>query len=132
MALGGRVLVVDDVAGSREALAEDLRGELEVTQAGSFEEALTLLDQLDDLRAVVTDLSLGARDGLELLEAVQNKQPSAARILVSSSVVRALEGHILALGTVHGILWWPRERGALRTALREMLGPGGALTGQQN
>lgn len=78
-----RVLVVEDQAGEREALSRMLRVEgYEVRAARDVDEALSLL--AEPIAAVVSDLRMGPRSGLELLKAWKAVRPRTPFILVTA------------------------------------------------
>lgn len=55
----------------------------EVTQAESGEQAVSLLKELGDLFAVVSDLEMGGMSGVELLQTVRNMRSQTFRVLMS-------------------------------------------------
>ena len=64
-----KVLVVEDETSIREMIALNLRRTgLEVLEAGSAEEGLTLLEQAPDCSAAILDVMLPGIDGFELME----------------------------------------------------------------
>ena len=78
------VLVVDDERAVRYALTEVLRGEGHtVVSAASGAEALDLLAQ-HEVAMVVTDLAMPGMDGLALLAAVRQRDPSLPVVLVTA------------------------------------------------
>jgi DNA-binding response OmpR family regulator len=78
-----RVLLVDDEASLRDALAEMLTYEgFRATQAGSVNEALDAFEPFA-FDAVVTDLRLPDGSGLELLERLRARDPQFAAIVTS-------------------------------------------------
>lgn len=80
---GHRLLVVDDDADVRRALAEVLRaGGYECDQAASADEALLYL-QKQTYTCVLTDLVMPERTGIELLRDIIANYPDVAVILVS-------------------------------------------------
>lgn len=82
-----RLLVVDDHPGFRRALGEVLRGALAsgavIAEASSAEEALALLSAEDDWQAVLMDLSLPGRSGLELLREIKRLRPALPVLVLS-------------------------------------------------
>jgi DNA-binding response OmpR family regulator len=80
---GARVLVVDDDA-AVAALAATIAADAghTVTVAGSVEEALALAGA-QRFDVVVTDVVLGARDGLDLAEALSAIQPAIRFVFMS-------------------------------------------------
>lgn len=94
-----RVLIVDDHPVVRSGVAALLAttGELDVVgQAGSVDEALTLLESLE-VDVVVTDLRLGeGRDGVDLTRAVRSGGAGPAVLILTTydddaDIVRAVE-----------------------------------------
>ncbi|MCE9605841.1 MAG: sigma-54 dependent transcriptional regulator [Planctomycetia bacterium] len=78
-----RILVVEDGPGEREALARVLKLEgYEVLTAHNPDHALTLLDEPVSL--VVTDLKMGARNGLDLMRTWRGRRPSTPFIVVTA------------------------------------------------
>ena len=78
----GRVLVVDDEPGVLFTLKEVLvdRGHEAITAAGG-REALT---RLEGVEAVITDLSMPGMDGLELLQALRERDASLPVVLLTA------------------------------------------------
>ncbi|MEK9502088.1 sigma-54-dependent transcriptional regulator [Gaopeijia maritima] len=83
--MNGRILVVDDEEGLREALAEKLRHSGHAVEtAASAEEALAGLSRIrPDL--IVTDLMMPGLTGLELLEKVQESLPSVGVVVMTGN-----------------------------------------------
>ncbi len=80
----GRVLLVDDVPGMCEALAEALRGRgWEVVWCTSAREALEVL-RANDVDVVVTDLVLKGMNGLELCERIAESRPDVPAIVITA------------------------------------------------
>ncbi len=78
----GKVLLVDDEEGSREAMAEWLTREgFDVIAAADGESATELM--FEGVAAVVTDLQMPGVDGLELLRRAKEKAPHSVVILVT-------------------------------------------------
>ncbi|MGF1464910.1 MAG: sigma-54-dependent transcriptional regulator [Sandaracinaceae bacterium] len=80
----GRILVVDDEANAREALAALLSDEgYEIQTAADGAEALGLLEPFDP-EVVLTDLKMPKVDGLELLERGKRAAPNAAFLVMTA------------------------------------------------
>ncbi|HEX6243681.1 MAG TPA: sigma-54 dependent transcriptional regulator, partial [Polyangiales bacterium] len=89
----GRVLVVDDEANARNALAELLRDEGYVTEvAADGQHALRVLETFD-ADVVLTDLKMPVMDGLKLLELGRARLPHAAFVVMTAfgSIETAVE-----------------------------------------
>jgi len=88
-----RILVVEDDADLREALAETLElSDFEVLQVASGEAALALLaEQYVDM--VVSDVNMGGMDGLELLKAIRQQYPQLPVLLITAhgSIAKSVE-----------------------------------------
>ncbi len=124
-----RVLLVDDNPSLLLLLAEDLRLQCEVLEAGSYAQALPLLEGGVD--AVVTDYDLGdAQSGLDLLRDARTRAPAAARLLITGSRSSAQFEGAVADGLVQALLWKPLGSGALHEAMTRLLGcaPEGTAT----
>jgi DNA-binding NtrC family response regulator len=80
----GRVLVVDDEANARNALAELLRDEGYITEvAGDGQHALRALESFD-ADVVLTDLKMPVMDGLKLLELAKPRAPHTAFVVMTA------------------------------------------------
>jgi DNA-binding NtrC family response regulator len=78
-----RILIVDDEASIRFSIAELLSSEHSVTEAAHAPAALELLDaQPFDL--VISDLSMPAMTGMQLLEEVRARHPNVAFVLMTA------------------------------------------------
>ena len=89
----GRVLVVDDEANARNALAELLRDEGYITEvAADGRHALRVLESFE-ADVVLTDLKMPVMDGLKLLELGRQRLPHAAFVVMTAfgSIETAVE-----------------------------------------
>ncbi len=89
----GRILVVDDHASAREAMADILRcAGHEVRSASSAVEALRRLEK-DAFDVILTDLQMPGMDGLELLRVLNERggEAQVAMITAHASVASAVE-----------------------------------------
>lgn len=96
-----RVLLVEDDSLLARSLERTLSEHMEVRAASSAEQALVALRQ-EDFDLIVTDLQLGARDGLWLLGEARRIRPAARRVLMSASDVDA--GALAASGLAHAFV----------------------------
>lgn len=79
-----KILVVDDEAHARHALAMILASFADVIVAASAIDALARLAQ-EPCDVVLTDYRMSGEDGCWLLEAVRAKHPRAKRLLMSGN-----------------------------------------------
>ncbi|MGD8353631.1 MAG: sigma-54 dependent transcriptional regulator [Pseudomonadota bacterium] len=78
-----KVLVVDDQASVCFVLQDLLeRKGYRVTTAGSFDEALPVVEG-DDLGAVITDLKMPGKSGMDLLTFIRRKRPEVPVIMIT-------------------------------------------------
>ncbi len=77
-----RILVVDDDASMRDAIAQALGADYDVLVAESAEHALTLLDATPDV--VLSDVRMPGLGGIELLGLLRSRAPSVDVILMSA------------------------------------------------
>ena len=121
----GRILVVDDEANAREALAELLADEgYEVQTAADGQKALHALTQFDP-DVVLTDLKMPNIDGIELLEQARPILPHATFVVMTAfgtidtaveAIKRGAESYLtkpVDLGALSAIIGRAIERSAL-------------------
>ena len=84
----GRILVVDDEADIREALEMVLRYEkYVVASAPDGDRALAAIEK-DPPDAVLLDVKMPGRDGLEILEEIRRRRPGLPVIMISGHADR--------------------------------------------
>lgn len=116
----GRILIVDDEVNIRTGLRDVLvRDGHTVTEAGSGQEALTLLESFD-CDAAVVDIRMSGMSGIELLEVIRARWPHVAVIMLTGH--GALESAMAAVKEgAHDYLLKPARpetiRGTLTTAI---------------
>ncbi len=113
------VLVVDDEE-VREALSAALRDQYFVYTAENADEALDIMKRTH-VDALVTELRLPDRTGLDLAEIVRRNYPHIAIAVISEYVPEPIEHRLWMIGCAR-CLRKPVDIGILREALREMLG----------
>lgn len=81
----GLILLVDDNHSLRKSIRKDLtaRG-YRVIEAESAEEALPLIDAIDGLQTLVTDIMMTGQTGLELAEAATQIRPDLKVVLMTA------------------------------------------------
>jgi DNA-binding NarL/FixJ family response regulator len=96
------VLLIDDHQLVLEALAELINRKVEtlkVFKASAKEEALQMLNSLQDLGAVICDLNFGGKlEGFSILRQVIENNPSLPCVVLSMHSEEALIGKALSLG----------------------------------
>ncbi len=96
------ILVVDDTAYSREALALALMSiqGVAVRTAGSMLEAIKILDGKDGVHALCTDLNMPFGDGFQLIEQVRSdiRYSRIPIVVISANTDEATPARVKALG----------------------------------
>ncbi|HKM58649.1 MAG TPA: sigma-54 dependent transcriptional regulator [Chthoniobacterales bacterium] len=89
----GTILIVDDEKHTREGLRQSLEDDFDIYTAGNADEALNLLSA-DQIDLVLTDLRLGADDGMALIEKIlQRPRPPICMLMTAyGSIATAVEG----------------------------------------
>lgn len=99
---GLRILLVDDEALVRDALADDLAAlGWTVITAATGAEALSHLDQPEVLDLLVTDLAMPGMDGLALIRAARERQPRLPALLLTGHAGDA-HADLLGLAEANG------------------------------
>jgi DNA-binding NtrC family response regulator len=112
----GRVLVVEDEAYVRDSLVEILRARgFEATAAGSVDEALAQVSRAP-LDAVLSDLKMPKKDGLELVRRMQAASPDVPVLILTGHGTVASAVECLRAGATDYILK-PVEPDALELSL---------------
>ncbi len=116
-----RLLLVDDEAPTRDALKRTLRGDFEIVEAGSAEEALTILKANANFAVILTDEKMPNKTGTDLLADVRVFYPRMARVMISGQM--RLEQMMVAINNaeVHRFILKPWENEMLRLQLQEAL-----------
>lgn len=89
-----RILLVDDDIQIRRLLSELLFDDYACTEAGSAEEALTLLREIE-FDIVLSDINLGGMSGLDLVPLILRDNPEAVVVMISGE--QAIESAIEAM-----------------------------------
>jgi two-component system, NtrC family, response regulator AtoC len=88
----GTILIVDDEKHTREGLRQSLEEDFDVYTAGNADEAINVLSA-DQIDLVLTDLRLGADDGMVLIERIlQRPRPPVCMLMTAyGSIATAVE-----------------------------------------
>jgi len=117
------ILVVDDSRSSQEFIAELLlRSGYRVLTANDGREALTLA-QAENFDLVVTDIFMPNMDGLELLVALRELQPTTPRIAVTAGIIGTSEPFLNAASAFGATATFlkPFDTGAFLTCVDGLL-----------
>jgi diguanylate cyclase (GGDEF)-like protein len=94
-----RILVVDDTRTTRKVLARMLSiQQYAVVEAGSGQEALTILESNADIQLVVSDYYMPDMDGFELARRIRRRHPAVRVLGISSSTDRQTSAGFLKAG----------------------------------
>ncbi len=117
-----RVLLVDDDEAACRLLAEVLEREgYRITSALSVDEALAKLEREGPFDAVLTDLRMPERDGLDLLRIVRERQPDALVLVLTAFGDAAAAGEAIRAGA-YDFVSKPYDLAALREKLARAVG----------
>ena len=96
------ILVVDDTAYSREAMALALMSiqNVDVRTAGSMLEAMKIVDSKEGIDALCTDLNMPLGDGFQLIEQVRSdiRYSQIPIVVISANSDEATPGRVKSLG----------------------------------
>jgi DNA-binding NtrC family response regulator len=117
----GRLLLVDDDEAACRLLAEVLqRDAYEVVTALSADEAVTRLDDSAGFDAILTDLRMPRRSGLDLLRLVREREPDAVVLVLTAFGDAATAGEAIRAGA-YDFVSKPYDIAALRQTLSRAL-----------
>jgi PAS domain S-box-containing protein len=123
----GRVLVVDDEVYVRAVVKRLLRGEHEVVEAGSGNEAEALLAADDRFDVILTDLLMPEVSGMDLYDGLAATRPDlAARVVFMSGGVFTQRASTFLEGLPNTRIEKPIDSDALRQVVRVMVAARGA------
>lgn len=93
-----QLLVVEDDAGLREALADTLRvANYHVIEADSAEQAMQLLKQ-HSIRLVISDVQMGSMSGIDLLKSIKLNYPNMPVLMMTAYATVNDAVHAIRLG----------------------------------
>lgn len=93
-----QILVVEDDAGLREALADTLRvANYAVVEAESAEHAMQLL-KLHSIRLVISDVQMGSMSGIDLLKSIKLNYPNMPVLMMTAYATVNDAVHAIRLG----------------------------------
>lgn len=116
------LLIVDDEKNVALALKRVLRQKgRRILIAGDGSEGLVLLDG-HCVQVVVSNHRMPGMSGLEFLRQVGQRQVAATRILMSSSIDRALAASAFWAGEIHGFFAKPWDNAHVQAVVREARG----------
>lgn len=114
-----KVLIVDDNQAHRETVGEALEKNFEIVLAPSAEAALRIVCEIQELRAVISDLDLGGMNGADLLEQVMKIDANIQRILMSARLtIPGFDLGSISHAKPHVILGKPTTLRELRSAVK--------------
>ena len=121
--MSARILIVDDDAAIRLALAEALRDgdTAEIDVASSAEEALRRFDAQAPPDIVLTDLRMHGLDGMDLLHALRQRSPSSRVVLMTAYHDVGIAVSAMREGA-SDFLCKPFDLNAMRAVLGRLLG----------
>jgi CheY-like chemotaxis protein len=129
MAFMGRILVVDDDAQVRTAIARVLGGGHEVVEASGGREALVLVEAGESFDAILCDLMMPDLSGMDLYAALRARAPElAARVVLMTGGVFTAEQQAFLDTVPNRRVEKPFDLAEVRAVVAEVVGgsrPGG-------
>jgi len=117
-----RALILDDERFNRRALARELRSDFEVTQVGTYSEAIEAISGDESFDVIVSDRSLGpGPTGLHFLAEAKKVQPNAVRVMASGTRYDTSTKEAMARGDVERFVAKPWSPGELLGVVRDLL-----------
>jgi two-component system response regulator FixJ len=117
---GGRVLVIEDDEGMREAIESLLNAAGHATTCYTSAEALIAAGTPDDARCIVSDIRLPAMSGLDLIDELRARGARLPVILITAHDSSAMRSEAGLRGAA-AYLPKPFERRALLTAIENAM-----------
>ena len=118
MAMGRRLLIVDDEPDMLDFLDRVFRREYEVIRAQSVDEAVQHVES-QALDVIVTDRRMPRRSGLELLEFAAKKQPQAIRVLLTGYADSLVDEKVAQWRLVDAWVSKPIDSAALKSSIEQ-------------
>ncbi len=113
---------MDDEETIHKALKRTLRREpYELLHAYDAAEASAMLEQRDEIAAVLCDHYMPGTHGLDLLIELRNRYPSLVTVLLTAQADLELVMSALNDGHIHRFMTKPWDPDALRTQLRKLI-----------
>ena len=116
------LLIVDDEETIHKALKRTLRREpYDLLHAYDAAEASALLEQRDDITAVLCDHYMPGTHGLDLLIEIRNRYPKLVTVLLTAQADLELVMSALNDGHIHRFMTKPWDPDSLRGQLRKLI-----------
>lgn len=114
------VLIVDDEAGVRKAIARSLRPTgVHILEADSAPAALWMIEAEPGIGVVISDYGMPGMSGTDFLREMQNRHPDVIRIMLTARTDMDALVDAVNLGAVYKFLVKPWEADDLRAAVEE-------------
>ncbi len=126
--MAAKILIVDDDADLRRALAIVLRSLFTVLEASGGLEALALLKE-ERPSLVLLDVSMPGMSGLEVLAAAKDAHPGLVVVMLTSRKDVELAIRALNLGAVEYVTK-PFDADYIRAEIARLIGPPGSSSGR--
>ena len=114
-----KILVVDDEAAILNILEEALRPEYEVLTAMNGQNALSIMEEKEDIALAISDQKMSGITGVELMEELTRKYPDTVRILITGYAEDDLFMNAINVGHIYGFITKPWDLNELKTVVRK-------------
>jgi len=107
-----KILVVDDEPNNLQLVKRTLRKYYEVMTANNADEAISLLEQTDDISMIISDHKMPGKSGVELLHHCFVHYPQIIRVLITAYSEVPILVEAINAGKIHRYIkkpWLPEE-----------------------
>ena len=93
-------MIVDDIEANRAALIANLKGDYDIWEASDGAEALRVLEEVNGIDAILTDIRMPEMDGIELIKRIRGNYDyrHLAIIAVTQYGAQMQEENLLEIG----------------------------------
>ena len=113
------ILIVDDNARVLNALEAALRTEYNVFAATNGQDALSIVEEEEDIALVISDQKMAGITGIELLEELARRYPDTVRILITGYAEDDLFVNAINVGHIYGFVAKPWRVNELRIVVKK-------------
>ena len=114
-----KILVVEDNPGALNALEEALRADYDVLTSTNGQDALSVIEEDEDIALVISDQKMSGITGVELMEELARRYPDTVRILITGYAEDDLFMNAINVGHIYGFIAKPWRLEELQAAVRK-------------
>lgn len=119
--VSSKILLVDDEQGVLDAFQRQLRGRFAIETAASGAQALQIMEAKGGFAVVISDMQMPSMNGVEFLQAVQERTPETIRIMLTGNGDQETAVRAVNEGNIFRFLNKPCSSAAMEAALHDAL-----------